>query len=486
MTLAEQFIAARRVSTPLVSISTPDPAATIRTLCDATNGAAKLEWDIIRGLHGINEPGTDAKGQLGNIAETDPIEVLVAVRKLPERSILFFHNAGRLLESIAVIQAVWNLRDTFKASGCMLVLLGPAIKLPPELTNDVLALDEPLPDAAQLAEIVRTLHADAEVETSDEAVSLAVEAVQGLAAFPAEQAAAMAMRASGLDLTGLWERKRKAIEQTPGLKVYRGGETFADVGGVPTIKEFLGRIVHGKARPNAIVFIDEIEKAMAGTSGDMSGVSQDQLGVLLSYMQDQAAAGVILVGPPGAAKSLIAKATGNEAGIPTIQLDLGAAKGSLVGQSEQQLRTALKVVSAVSNGRSLWVATCNSLSSLPPELRRRFSLGIFYFDLPTREEREAIWQIWMAKYSLAGKAPSDEGWTGAEIKQCCDLAWRLDCSLADAARYVVPVSRSAADQLEKLRDLADGKFLSASQPGVYRRNHQPEKPKASRKMALRD
>jgi SpoVK/Ycf46/Vps4 family AAA+-type ATPase len=202
---------------------------------------------------------------------------------------------------------------------------------------------------------------------------------------------------------------------------------------------------------------------------------------------------MIFVGPPGAAKSAIAKSAGNQAGIPTVQLDLGAAKGSLVGQSEQQLRDALKVITAVSNGRSLWIATCNAIADLPPELRRRFTLGTFFFDLPDAEERAAIWEIYTRKYQIecfkTGKRkdsvqavnppPNDEGWTGAEIRQCCDIAWRLGCSLKEAAGFVVPVSKSAADKLEALRNQADCKFLSASQPGVYRKQVSPTKPETS-------
>lgn len=54
---------------------------------------------------------------------------------------------------------------------------------------------------------------------------------------------------------------------------------------------------------------------------------------------------------PGAAKSLVAKATGNTARIPTIAFDLGAMQNALVGASGERLRAALKVVDAVTNGR---------------------------------------------------------------------------------------------------------------------------------------
>jgi hypothetical protein len=46
------------------------------------------------------------------------------------------------------------------------------------------------------------------------------------------------------------------------------------------------------------------------------------------------------------------------------------------------------------SGRSLWIATCNSIASLPPELRRRLALGTFFFDLPASDERQHIWNIY--------------------------------------------------------------------------------------------
>jgi SpoVK/Ycf46/Vps4 family AAA+-type ATPase len=288
-----------------------------------------------------------------------------------------------------------------------------------------------------------------------------------LAAFPAEQVLAMSLSKSGLDFDRLWDRKRQAVEQTPGLTIWRGGETFDQIGGCENIKRFLDAVIHGEEAPRVIVFVDEIEKAFAGSGTDTSGVKTEMTGTMLSWMQDRGADGVIFIGPPGAAKSAVAKAAGATAGIPTVAFDLAAMQSSLVGGSGERLRSALQVVDAISQGRSLWIATCNSITSLPPELRRRFTLGTFFFDLPTAEEREAIWNIYEHRWQLTGERPDDDGWTGAEIKECCRKAWRLKFSLRESAGYIVPVSRSAADQVDALRRQASGRFLSASQSGVY-------------------
>jgi hypothetical protein len=355
--------------------------------------------------------------------------------------------------------------------------------LPEELAQDVLVLDEPLPSCEELTRIVRETVDAAEMKPLSAAeMQHAVDALIGLAAFPAEQVVAMSLSKQGLDFEQLWERKRQIIEQAPGLKIWRGGETFEDIGGCENVKSFLRAILAGAHPPRVIVFLDEIEKAFAGTGTDLSGVKTEMTGTMLTWMQDHEADGSIFIGPPGAAKSAVGKAVGNTAGIPTIAFDQGAMESSLVGGSGERLRAALKVVEAVSQGRALFIATCNSIALLPPELRRRFTLGTFFFDLPSAEERELIWRIYEGKYGVGGERPEDEGWTGAEIKECCRKAYRLDISLTGAAQYTVPISKSAAEQIKSLRQQASGKFISAANPGVYRYEETATAPAAMRRI----
>lgn len=484
--MLDPFRRARVAGVPIIAISTPDPAPVVtnthRAVQELQPGSVSVAWDIVRGMQGLNDAGSAWVAQSGEFDPTigSPYALLTTCVSLPRFGVVYMHMAPRWMAEPSVIQAIWNLRDVFKSSHRTLVLLGKSFDMPAELTDDVVVLDEPLPGDAELQVLVNTLHADSNIASDEHTTARAVEAVRGLSHFAAEQVTAMSFRKKGLDIDRLWQRKRQMIEQTPGLRVSpRGVSGFESIGGVPVVKEFVKQIVNGRNRPNAIVFIDEIEKMLGGSKGDTSGVTQDQLGAILSYMQDHNATGMIFIGPPGAAKSAVAKAAGDAAEVPTIQLDLGAAKGSLVGQSEQQLRNALKIVTAVSNSNSLWIATCNSIADLPPELRRRFTLGTFFFDLPTAEERASIWDIYLDKYEFKTESgslempwnlPEDSGWTGAEIRNCCDIAWRLGCSLNDAARYIVPVSISAADAIKRLREQANGRFLSASYPGVYRIN----------------
>ena len=99
----------------------------------------------------------------------------------------------------------------------------------------------------------------------------------------------------------------------------------------------------------------------------------------------------------------------------------------------------------------------------------RFKLGTFFFDVPTAEERAAIWDIYRAKYEIPASdpTPGDLGWTGREIRECSYKAYRFGIPLAEAARYVVPVTISSREQIEGLRQSANGKYLSASTEGLY-------------------
>ena len=76
--------------------------------------------------------------------------------------------------------------------------------------------------------------------------------------------------------------------------------------------------------------------------------------------------------------------------------------------------------------------------------------------------------------------PDDTDWTGAEIKSCCRLAALLDVPLTQAARHGVPVAVTAAEAVEKLRGWATGRCLSASAPGIYRRDGDPPPPPGRR------
>lgn len=482
--LTDQIAAARRAGVPLIAIRTPDPAATEALIQSQCNGTVPcISWDLVRGVRGLNTPGEAAATLLDPRPDTivSPTDALSLFPRLPEKTVVLFRNLHRVIDNEAVVQAVSNLRDPFKGSKRTLIALGVDIVLPAELTQEVVVFDEELPGDPELGEIVNSIYApQAESEgfagppvLDSDAYTTAVSAVTGLSAFAAEQAVAMSMSKSGLDQRSLEARNEQMINQTKGLKIYRGSEKLSDVCGADRITGFMSNVLDGPEAPEVVLFIDEIEKS-TGSQQDTSGVSQDFLKMLLTTMEDSCWTGLIAIGPPGSGKSMLAKSIPRK----IIQLDLGGLKGSLVGESEAGIRNAMRVVNAVGRGKVFVIATCNSIGTLPPELRRRFTMGTWFFDLPTANERGEIWGLYTRKYNLdpeevallqITKGDWDRGWTGAEIRNCCDLAHRLNCTIEEASSYIVPVAIAASATIEKLREEASGRYLSASYFGRYQK-----------------
>ena len=164
----EEFLAAlraaRRASTPLVSIRTADPASAIALTTRSLNGDAEgtslLSWDVMTGLSALNGPGKKMLDSIigeRNPETVGPADALSVAVKLGDDAVLFYANPQRLWHDPVVVQGLWNLRDTLKAVGAVLVLITPpGSVLPQELTQDVLVIDEPLPAHEDLRAIVRT------------------------------------------------------------------------------------------------------------------------------------------------------------------------------------------------------------------------------------------------------------------------------------------------------------------------------------------
>jgi hypothetical protein len=484
----KQFQATRTAATPLVAVRTSDPPSTIAGIAQcALNGKVEktplLVWDIIHGLRGLNTAGVAEANRLLNGANpaevAKPAETLALIEEAAEDAIIFFHQGHRYLTDPAVIQGISNLRNVYKANGTMLVLLVvPGAILPSELARDMTVLDEPLPTVEELGEIVRALfeayckqdsvkQAGLKLTAAD--TERAVDALVGLPAFCAEQSLAISLTPQGVDFDALWERKRQAIEQTKGLSIHRGGNKFADLGGLEGIKKFGNLLIKGKQSFRLVLWVDEIEKGMAGTGTDSSGTKTDMVGHLLTWMQEKEVDAMLLYGVAGSGKSEFAKVLANECGCPCARFDIGGMEDKYIGESGGNIRTATAVADAMAQNRVLVVATCNSTSTLPPELFRRMTMGIWFFDKPTGEELAAIWKIYRAKYKIGAKdqQPNDVDWTGANIRICCQLASRLSINLMEASTYIVPVGKSAAEAIAGMRTQASNRYLSASQGGTY-------------------
>lgn len=440
------------------------------------NAWTLVSWDIDRGMS-IN-------GQVANPeitpAAADPLSAVKVLNSLGSSggtTILVLRNFHRFLGSAEVVQALDSAISQGKQSGKIVVILSPVVQIPVELERLFAVIEHDLPGRDQLEQIARGIATEPGELPDGDDLGMVLDAAAGLTRVEAENAFSLSLVRHGRIVPEtLWELKTGMLKKSGMLTLYRGGERFDDLGGLDALKAFT-------------------KKAL--TSG-RRGVGVRPRGVLL-------------LGVPGTGKSAFAKALGNETGRPTLVMDVGALMGSLVGQTEANIRQALRIADAMapailfideiekaltgfqSSGQTdsgvgarlfgtllgwlndhesdvFVVATSNDISKLPPEFSRseRWD-GTFFLDLPGQLERIAIWDQYVTKFDLNQdqSCPIDEGWTGAEIKSACRLSTLLDVPLVEAARNVVPVSVTASESVERLRNWASGRCLAADRPGIY-------------------
>ena len=450
-----------------------DALAEIAQLCRRENWRL-LTWDI--------EAGLSAGGQK-DLAEASGLQdPLAAIRSLSTlgsdggAAVLILVNFHRHLASAEIVQALSRQIHLGKQNRTFVVILSPVVQIPVELEKLFVVLEHPLPSREQLAEIARGVATEPGELPQGTDLDRVLAAAAGLTRYEAENAFSLSVARQGaIAPETLWELKSQTLKKSGLVQLYRSEQDFSSLGGLSALKAFCKRSLLQPARTNP----------------------------------NKRPRGVLLLGVPGTGKSAFAKALGKETGRPTLVLDIGALMGSLVGQSEANIRQALKIIEAMApcvafideaekglSGASgsgdsgvaarlfgtllTWmndhtsdvylVVTCNDISRLPPEFSRaeRFD-GIFFLNLPSADERRAIWQLYLAQFELDArqKLPPDDGWTGAEIRACCRLAALLDLPLVQAAQNVVPVAVTAAESVERLRTWASGRCLSADQPGIY-------------------
>lgn len=434
-------------------------------------------WDIDSGLNIPGQSETEA-------SSSDPLAAIRAINALatPDgTAILVLQNFHRFIQSAEVAQALSRQIIAGKQNRTILVVLSSVVQIPTELEKMFVVVEHELPDREQLEEIARGIATEVGELPEGNSLQLVLDASAGLTRMEAENAFSLSLVRQGrITADAVWELKTQTLKKSGLLSLYQGEDNFSQLGGLIALKAFCKRALLHPSR-------DDPKKRPRG---------------------------VLLLSPPGCGKSQFCKALGQEVGRPVLNLDVGNLMGSLVGQSEERTRQALRVIDAMApcvamidevekafsglNGSGdsgvssrmfgtflSWLAdhqsdvfvvcTANDVSKLPPEFGRseRFD-GIFFLDLPSQEEKAAIWDLYLTQYELNRdqRLPDDENWTGAEIKSCCRLAALLDLPLIQAAQNVVPVAVTAAESVSQLRSWASGRCLSANQSGIYRKPQQ--------------
>lgn len=399
--------------------------------------------------------------------------------------------AVRLLRQVALQQ-----RDDGEEYSRLILIERPETKVPSALAGDVEIIAPPLPSVEELQEELGAFlegQPDATPDGNGETLYAIASAGAGLARHEfARLLARSVIEQGGLDAA--WVRQEKARR----VAVKLGGAlTFEDVDSAP---------VGGLA--NLRAWLGQRRAAFASAKARKYGLPEPK--------------GVLVVGVPGGGKSLTAKTTAREWGLPLLRLDPGRLFGSLVGQSESQARQAIEAAEAcapcvlwidevekgLAGGASgsssdggttqrvfgtllTWlqekrspvfvVATANRVEALPPELLRKGRFDdIFTVGLPSLSERTDIAKIHLDRRgrNLGDDAPAriawaTDGFVGAEIEQAvidglfAAYAEGRDLETGDviaACKATEPLSKTAPEDIKRIEAWAQSRARPASAP----------------------
>ncbi len=469
-----------RARTPILWIRSLEEErieALLEQAAQRLGGRTLLRWDFIDGLGGApNRCGEAARNPMAALACLDPLP--------PEQAaLLVLRDFHRYCEDAGVCRRLRNLAASLRQAPRTLVITAPDWSIPRELEDSITLLDLPLPAAADIRTLLSTIANASGHPLSPDVAEQLTAACHGLSEQRVRQLAARALARRGqlgeADLAEVLEEKRQAIAKSELLEYCPSEATPADIGGLEALKHWLE------------------QRHMAFSEEAM------RYGLPLPR-------GVLLVGPQGTGKSLTAKAIAHSWNMPLLRLDVGRLFAGLVGASEARTRDMIQRAEAMApcvlwideidkgfggDSRSdggtsqrvlgtvlTWmaekssavfvVATANGVDKLPAELLRKGRFDeIFLLDLPSAEERRAILDLQLRRrrphhnLELAVLVDRTAGFSGAELEQTVIEAMHLafaeqrefsEADLIAAASQVVPLSRTAREQLEALQSWARG------------------------------
>ena len=471
---------------------------------------ASYEWERVRGLaiglsEHLNLPlyrWSQSTGLVRWAKDVDTVEDQDATDPLP--FLRQIHDSGEpgiwLLEDFQpflreehhpILRWLRELSRMPASPRKLVILSTPLPGLPVDLRKEVPTVELELPGVDDLRVVLNDAAAALGVRAdADDAL---LDAARGLTVMEARVAFGKAAAELGrLDHSAVplvAREKERVIKQSEVLEYYPTEARLSDVGGLDQLKQWLER------------------------RGRAFGAGARDFGL-------DAPKGVLLLGVQGCGKSLLAKAVAATWQFPLLRFDMGKVFGGIVGQSEGNIRTALRVAQALAPcvlwideiekglagmGSSdqtdggttarvvgtllTWmqekrepvfvVATANRIDMLPPELLRKGRFDeIFFVDLPTRRIRQEILSIHLRKkgrepadFDLARLAARSVGYSGAELEEAVReglfdaFAEGRELTaehIGKALDQMYPLSRTMREQIEGLRRWAKVRARLAS------------------------
>ena len=444
-------------------------------------------WDFVDGYQGNpNDIGFAAR---------NPLEALDLIDKLtPETASLFvLKDYDNFLKDFSIVRKLKNLSRNLKTQPKNIIIVSSDINIPDSLKEFVTLLEFPLPSYSEILEELNRLVSSLQQEIEPPVLNNIAVACQGLSLERTRRVLSKIIAKYGeIDDSSpnlILQEKKQIIQQTQLLEFCLNDKSISDLGGLDNFKDWL------KLRARAF--------------------SQEAIQYGLPYPK-----GLLLVGVQGTGKSVAAKIIAYEWSLPLLRLDFGRLFASLVGQSEQRVRKMIEIAEALSpcilwvdeidkafagaqsSGDSgttsrvlatfiTWlsektspvfvVATANNIDWIPPEILRKGRFDeMFFLNLPTREEREAIFEVHLKKYRpesiqnfqvpLLGQLSKE--FSGAEIEQVVIEAMRLGFNenrefnnedILVSIQNLVPLAKTKSKELDLLKAWSEsGNVTSAS------------------------
>lgn len=449
-------------------------------------------WSVATGMQYPGAKGYDSSSSKGNHKPNDAFDNIALATTTGDEFVYILKDFHRFFDDIVVVRAAREMVARLAGRKVTIIFVAPTLKLPVDLENDIHVIDYDLYTREQ-AEILAVAFAGKHQVQMNSSV---VDAAIGLTKNEMENAFAKSLvMTKKLDANVISKEKRQMVKKTGLLEFVDTNVSLSDVGGHSVLKKWI------RSRAKAL-----------SPAAKKYGMENPK--------------GMLLVGPPGTGKTFIAQTVANAFGVPLIRLDIGRLFGSLVGQTEQNVRQVIKTIEAVSpcvvhvdeiekafsgssgagdsgtSSRMLgafleWlqnkekfcfvVATANQARALPAELIRKGRFDeIWFCDLPTLEERAELFEMYISKHenngdfnfsTLAGRA---EGFTGAEIKAIV-MAAKWDAfehhteespvflahmHVAEQIHQTMPLSKQMAESINNMRVWALANAKSTSTKSV--------------------
>ena len=400
-------------------------------------------------------------------------------------------------KNIAYIKKIAETRYSNLDYNFTIIVVSETETVPKELEKFTSILDIPNMSKDEIEKYILKFSKDNNIKVDEKDIGEVAISLKGLTKLEIDHVLNMIIESknnisiSGRDI--IIKEKGQIIKKSSILEIIDFKEKIEDIGGLEGLKEWL------KSKAQVFRRLDEAKKF---------GVDTPK--------------GVLLVGMPGCGKSLAAKASARLFNVPLLRLDIGRLLGKYVGESEHNMRVALKTAESISpcilwideiekafaginqdGGASditkrlfgqflTWlqekentvfvVATANDITAFPPEFLRKGRFDeVFFIDFPNEEERERIFEIHLEKrgkltddIDINELAKATEGYCGADIeevvKNTVENIFVLEeekeittQDLLDSIKNIDSLSNILADKIESLKKSYDRfKIKSAS------------------------